>query len=786
MKLFTKPPTGPVWDIATQERNWLVWQLKPDRENPDRLVKVPQGDGGDAGADTAADLTLAEALEAAEAFNEEDGISYGEVWGYGVGYLARDGSALITVDLDDCVKDGVPFGRAWEIAQRTDTYAEITVSGTGLRLLMPREGVGQEFISDRDLGDGTKAGLYASFGRYAAISGNCFNGQTELHHDLGPVREALGSATSRTSAETKFEADRKERKADRVWEDHWFSSLSQKDQQDALKAMLKCLEGTPFRNERDAWRDLTYACKDLQQRVYWDVFTPWDKFCQRGRNYDPVKNETFWCTHERSDGDRIRWGSLVKWARENGFDIKPWQDKAKWTEMGRRQVELAEAEAEVLEEYTAPDEDVDLSRAPGLLGAIMERAEARSNRGIAFFGLAGGLVAISALARNRFVLHTKAFFTPTNLLVLCIAPSGAGKEEARDELDEVRVNLSKDPASGSALHTALLRNPNLVIAIDEFGRNLRQVDSNSHRADMFTVLMEAYPRAFKKLDARDYARSKDRKDEVPFPYISGLFTTTMGSLADGLDLDSATGGFLGRMLPLILSETPPLAMPDHDYDDVDIREAYARLQSFEMPQPDSLGDPRFHQVRGRPFLKIEPTPEAMEYAIEVRQRFDDLRSHAPENLAPIWNRANEMALRVAGIVAIGNAAWTDTLEKPVLDLPTLKWAVNLVTQAIKTFLPTVAEHANAGEFDGIRRSILNAVANHAEGDGWTRRTKVLRNTKCGTRPFNAVAREFGDMCDPEGLAWLEIEMEADDEGEMKPARPFRIRLTKDGAKARGE
>ncbi|NOE33330.1 PriCT-2 domain-containing protein [Ruegeria sp. HKCCD7318] len=786
MNLFANPPTGPVWDAASQERNWLVWQLKPDPKNPNRLVKVPQGDKGDTGVHAAADLILAEALEAAESFNEQGGVSYGEMWGYGVGYLARPGSLLITVDLDDCVKDGVSFGRGGEIAQRTKTYAEITVSGTGLRLLLPREAVGQEFISDRDLGDGTKAGLYASDSRYAAISGICFDGQTELHHDLGPVREAIGAAKIRTTAETKIEVDIRQRRSNRLWDDNWFSSLSEDDQQAAFEAMLKSLEGTKFHKERDDWRDLTYACKDLQRHVAWDVFKPWDAFCQRGENYEPAENESLWWSGERSDGDRIRWGTLWKWARENGFDIKPWQDKAKQAEIVAKWRDREDEQGEVIVSIAeVADEVVDLTRPPGLLGAIIDHAEKTSNRQTRMFGLAGGLAALAVLSGHKFAVISPHYATPLNLQVLVAAPTGAGKEDARKiarlACETSRgVTFMREPASAPALHGALNKSPKCLIAIDEFGQFLQAMEAaKGHDFATMSLIMQAFTSAFESVPARHYSNARLNKPEVPAPFVNGIYTTTATELVKGLGSGSTASGMLGRMLVLWMDETPPLTGYPEWEDDTAIRNAMRRIANWTLPkqEEDSKRDPRFligH--RGKPHMKIPLTDEAEGYYMQIRRTFDHWTQTDIPEVQGLWARALELVIRLAGCVAVGNAAWVNRMDDIKVDLATLQYCARLVTFAIKRFAPEAEAFSAEGKFESIHKRIIRAVKKHADAKGWVKQKTVLDAARGGGLSYAQTKDELYGLMDPDGYAVL-IPKTGED---GRPARPTMVRLANGG------
>lgn len=131
--------TDSVWDRARAERNCLVWKL--EARGGKKAAKIPQSWSGsnsagwyNSGANDAAILTADEARRAAEISGPD----------YGIGYLPREGSAMVGIDLDDVLVDGklsddlAPDLRAAveEAAARTRT--NVTPSGAGLRVLVPR------------------------------------------------------------------------------------------------------------------------------------------------------------------------------------------------------------------------------------------------------------------------------------------------------------------------------------------------------------------------------------------------------------------------------------------------------------------------------------------------------------------------------------------------------------------------------------------------------------------------------------------------------------------------
>jgi RecA-family ATPase len=134
MQLTDNLPSGPIWEAAKAETNWLVWK-REHRRRPDgttKIAKVPADPASGCKVDRlqAAVLTFdgAEALVAA-------GRDFA-----GVGYVPRPGSAMVGYDLDNCrdPNTGRLDTRAEAVLACGETYCEISPSGTGLRVLAAR------------------------------------------------------------------------------------------------------------------------------------------------------------------------------------------------------------------------------------------------------------------------------------------------------------------------------------------------------------------------------------------------------------------------------------------------------------------------------------------------------------------------------------------------------------------------------------------------------------------------------------------------------------------------
>ncbi len=113
------------------ERRWLVWRWEPS-PTTGKPTKVPyRADAPDRKATSDNPATWASFTSAARAVAEgkADGIGY-----------ALMGSEIAAFDLDDCRDAGTGRIDRWalDLIERAGSYVEVTVSGSGLRILAAR------------------------------------------------------------------------------------------------------------------------------------------------------------------------------------------------------------------------------------------------------------------------------------------------------------------------------------------------------------------------------------------------------------------------------------------------------------------------------------------------------------------------------------------------------------------------------------------------------------------------------------------------------------------------
>lgn len=130
-----------MWEQAKQEANWGLYKITKSKDGLSKKPHNPEGRDGvksDWSAGVAFHYTLAEAQEWVQKLH----IWYQGRFKYEIGYLPREGSAMVGLDFDKVWKDrSIAVGGEWIAPMLTasESYMELSPSGTGIRVLVPRE-----------------------------------------------------------------------------------------------------------------------------------------------------------------------------------------------------------------------------------------------------------------------------------------------------------------------------------------------------------------------------------------------------------------------------------------------------------------------------------------------------------------------------------------------------------------------------------------------------------------------------------------------------------------------
>jgi len=206
--LAVKPDAIP--DTLTERESWVCWRYNFDTDR-DEWTKVPvdaQTGGFAKSTDSDTWVSFAEAL----AYHERNGTDTD-----GVGFIVHDEDMVLGLDLDDCRDATTGDLEPWaeDVLDDVPTYAEVSPSGTGLRLF------GLGFVPDggtrADAGDGEGHIEMYDTGRYLTVTGHHIEDTREsvrqVNDEVGDVHseyiadDSPDSETSKTTGNDRRESN---------------------------------------------------------------------------------------------------------------------------------------------------------------------------------------------------------------------------------------------------------------------------------------------------------------------------------------------------------------------------------------------------------------------------------------------------------------------------------------------------------------------------------------------------------------------------------------------------
>jgi hypothetical protein len=302
-------PRGAAWRAATAERNWLVWRPLPNRDPEKPPRKVPQQAGKNAAPVDAATLLFDEAMALIAADPR-----------LGLGYLPREGGALVGLDLDDALDERgrlLPWAKPFFSGE---TWVETSPSGNSLRILLPRDG--WPAMNSAEVSG--EPALIANAMKYFTVTLRPFGAPRpvavapRLMELMQPVIAGWIAREAERAAE-----DAKAREAPNGGAWAWFNDLTSEQQQKCAAEMLAALP-LATRENYEPWRDLTFSV-----RAYGHLYGAWDAWSRGSPSYDQFENLKLWEGRERKGGKPRTVGSLIHEAKAAGWDDGPWKVEAR-------------------------------------------------------------------------------------------------------------------------------------------------------------------------------------------------------------------------------------------------------------------------------------------------------------------------------------------------------------------------------------------------------------------------------------------------------------------------
>lgn len=334
----------------------------------------------------------------------------------------------------------------------------------------------------------------------------------------------------------------------------------------------------------------------------------------------------------------------------------------------------------------------------------------------------GSLVALFGAVYGRKVADD--YDTRTNIMVLGLAPSGAGKEHPRQCNKEFLLSAGLDQVNGperigshAGVITAVAAHPVRLFQLDEIGRLLATMRDPkvSHLYNVGTVLMALYSSSNTIWTGDAYADISKVK-HVRMPHVCVYGTSVPESLYSGLSPENLTDGLVGRLVVLQADGIPERRKPQRLTLPWDVTEHIRMWKEF---QPAGWGD--LSDVNGGPPLRAEKTPEA-----DARhERYCDivnLKHNSEDNIAAsVWCRAPEKAAKLALIYAC--AAARD--PEPTITLEAEEWGIKLANYSTRLVLQAARNAVSGSKYEADLKFVFAAINGDISQRDLTRKTQRL-------------------------------------------------------------
>jgi hypothetical protein len=321
-----------------------------------------------------------------------------------------------------------------------------------------------------------------------------------------------------------------------------------------------------------------------------------------------------------------------------------------------------------------PALDPMLLAAPGMVGDIAKWSTKRSYLIQPGFDIAVGLMCTALASCNKYIVE--GWSTPLQPYLMLLAPTAGGKGSALDSVYDFATRVKMQPLvfQGFQSYFSLLDKLSTPPALacwlwDEAARRLKATrNSASFDYQIITWLLQLYGRANSQVPALP-----GRKTDVPpltRPWLGLMAAAQPSQLIESVSISDLAMGLLNRFILFDSGDFAPTA----NLERIDVFPASVMQKVKQMKEFDP---------------KKIPMAISFDQGVYVKFRdFDDeARRHATaEGDNEIWGRANQNALMVGGIAAVG----INPLS-PMISVEIAEWAIALVRWGISCWAARIGD-----------------------------------------------------------------------------------------------
>ena len=630
-----------------------------------------------------------------------------------LGFMFAAGGGICGVDLDGCIDaEGKVADWATEALALLPTYAEVSPSGSGIKAFCLGElpgGKGKK----HDL-PGTHCGIEVyGAGRYFAFTGrrfsledelaDCQAGIDELFRRYWPAKQPtpVAAAPQVTNYAPHVGPTPIEERAARY-----------------LERIPPAVSGASGHNQTFKAACVLVLGFGLPIEKAFPLLAAWNQNCQ-----PPWSDSDLW--HKLGDADKRTGerGWLLRGNRYEGPDVD-------------LSALLASAPLES-EGESPPQEQPELLRMPaellqcgGLIQEILNLSMSSFRYRQPELSLAAALALMATITGRKVQDEGGA---RTNLYVLGIAASGAGKEGGREVNKSILCESGAQDMMGpesinssAGLVVAVRDNPAILLQIDEIGRLLATTNgarAAPHLSNIITELLRMYSSSRGWWRPSAYADPK-KNPLIYCPHGVVYGTATPDTFWPSMTVEALGEGFLGRCLIFESQTRYPMPQPHKRFE----RATDSIIEQVKTWLAYVPGDGNLASQNPQAAVIAADDAAAArlrkhEWEIREKQQTEDGRS------AAVWSRAAEKTFKLALLFACSRGSRDLATGKlPTITKQDADLAVMACNWTTRSLIQRAADYIAHNEIEASVKRLLRAIpSDGCTMNELTRRTQWMRS-----------------------------------------------------------
>jgi len=338
----------------------------------------------------------------------------------------------------------------------------------------------------------------------------------------------------------------------------------------------------------------------------------------------------------------------------------------------------------------------------------------------------GALLALFGAAFGQKI--TDDYGTRTNVMVLGIAPSGAGKEHPRQCNKELMMTSGMEMVNGperigshAGIVSSVNHHPVRLFQLDEIGRLLATMRDPkvSHLYNVGTVLMALYSSSNTIWIGDAYADLSKIKT-IHQPHVCVFGTSVPESLYGGLSPENLTDGLVGRLIIFQSLDTPKRQKPKQRINAPPFR-VTETLREWTQYKPPGSGN----LCSGNP-IEAQKTTEANDRHEQYCNLVNDKHQQEDNIASAVWSRATEKAAKLALIYACCEAPRADFYDPPSITLAAENWGIKLANYSTRLVLQAARNAVSSNTYEANQKYVFAAISGDTPLTELSRRTRRLK------------------------------------------------------------